>query len=195
MASQLRRVTGNRYGGNPAQAQLQAKIANLPATLANRQNKQILARDTKFQNQQISMMKKRRQMEQQAQERGMGLEAAKLGVTLGMSDFGSKSIGDAVKGVKGTWNGLVKGGTSNTGSNTQQGKSNMFSDFNLGGAISSGLTGYGVGKLVGGKNKTKKSLYGAGAGALMGLLSSKPGQGMYSGLSGLIPGGLGGLFS
>jgi len=192
MAQQMRKVTENRgRSSNPAHAILQSKIARLPASLAQKQQKAIIQRDTNFQNQQLRLMNKRRKMEEDAAERGMGMEAAKLGLTMGMSDFGGKTIGDALSGGSKALNKVSMG---KLGSANPPARSNMFSDFNIGGAISSGLTGYGVGKLVGG-GKTKKSLFGAGSGALMGLLASKPGQGLYSGLTGLISGGLGGYFS
>ena len=52
--------------------------------------------------------------------------------------------------------------------------------------VSSGLTGYGVASMFGGKSKEKKMLYGAAGGLLAGLLGG--------GYSGAISGGIGGLF-
>ena len=191
MASQLRKVTGNRRLTSDPRAALQARISNLPNKLAQQQQRQVIARDTKFQNKQIKLQKKSAEQRRREQEAAMGLEASKLGMNLAMSDLGSKTIGDVTGSVKGMYNSAM--GNEKTSGLKPSG--NAVSNFNIGGAVSSGLTGFGVGKLVGGKSKAKKSAYGAGAGALMGLLSANKGGGMSGLLSGGLTGALGGYFS
>lgn len=197
MASQLRRVTGNRRLTSDPRAALQAKIANLPNRLAQQQQREVIKRDTRFQNKQIALQKKSAAQRRREQEATMGLEASKLGMNLAMSDLGGKTIGDVTGGVKALKNKVMgtekTSGIQSTG--PKQPTGNAVKDFNIGGAISSGLTGYGVGKLVGGKSKAKKSMFGGGAGALMGLLSANKGGGLSGLLSGGLSGALGGYFS
>lgn len=194
MASQLRKVTGNRRLTSDPRAILAAKISRLPQKMAQKQQSEIIKRDTAFQNKQIALQKKGATQRKREQEAAMGLEAGKLGVNLGMSDLGKKTVGDLTGGVKslGRKVGIGSDKTPGIKPTTATGP---ISNFNVGGAISSGLTGYGVGKMVGGKNKVKKSAYGAGAGALMGLLSANKGGGMSGMLGGGLLGGLGGYFS
>jgi hypothetical protein len=195
MAGQYRRVTGNpsrRKAGQ--QAVLQSRINMLPQLLQAQQQRAQIARDTQFQNQQMSLQKKQLKQRDRESEVGMGLEAGKLGLTLGMSDAGKKTFGDLFSAGSGMVHD-VSGGRYGTAGGGPKGEGNMLSNFNIGGGIASGLTGYGVGKMIGGKNKTKKGLYGAGSGALMGLLSSKKGQGLSGMISGGLLGGLGGIFS
>ena len=192
MASQLRKVTGNRRLARDPRAGLQAKISNLPNRLQQRQQAEVIARDTKFQGKQIALQKKGMTQRKREQEAAMGLEAGKLGVNLAMSDIGKKTVGNMFGGAKDLASKATGGWVKPAATNT---KPNMVRDINLGGAISSGLTGYGVGKLVGGKNKKKKSLYGMGAGALMGLMSSGQGKGLSGMITGGLSGGMGGYFS
>lgn len=195
MASQLRRVTGNpsRRTG-VANAKLQARINRLPQMLQNRQSQAILKRDTAFQNSQIALQRSAAKQRKREQEAGMGLEASKLGVNLAMSDMGGKTLGDITRGAKDLYGNAFKKGYTNKAVPT--GAARGWQDkVSVGGALSSGLTGYGVGKLVGGKSKTKKSLYGGGAGALLGMLSAPKGGGMMGGLVGGGLGALGGYFS
>jgi hypothetical protein len=195
MASQYRRVSGNpSMRSGLANAKLQGRVNRLPQMLANKQNKAILARDTAFQNKQIALQGKQRKQRERESEVGMGMEAAKLGLNIGMSDMGNKSLGDITRGAKNTYGSMFKKGHTDTPKPT--GASRGISDrINVGGALSSGLTGFGVGKLVGGKSKAKKSLFGAGAGGLMGMLSAPKGGGMMGGLVGGLTGGIGGYFS
>jgi len=191
MASQLRKVTGNKRLSSDPRAMLAAKISRLPQRMAQKQQSEIIKRDTAFQNKQIALQKKGATQRKREQEAAMGLEAGKLGVNLGMSDLGKKTIGDLTGDVKSLGNKVGIGSDKTPGIKP----TGAVNNFNVGGAISSGLTGYGVGKMVGGKNKVKKSAYGAGAGALMGLLSANKGGGMSGMLGGGLLGGLGGYFS
>lgn len=191
MASQLRKVTGNKRLSSDPRAMLAAKISRLPQRMAQKQQSEIIKRDTAFQNKQIALQKKGATQRKREQEAAMGLEAGKLGVNLGMSDLGKKTIGDLTGDVKSLGNKVGIGSGKTPGIKP----TGAVNNFNVGGAISSGLTGYGVGKMVGGKNKVKKSAYGAGAGALMGLLSANKGGGMSGMLGGGLLGGLGGYFS
>jgi hypothetical protein len=202
MASQYRRVTGNpSVRSGLANAKLQSRINNLPQMLANRQQKQLINRDTAFQNKQIAMQRRGEKQRKREQESAMGLEAAKLGLNIGMSDMGGTTLGDITTGAKNAYTGAGNLFRKNkkpmaTNLNATGGpKSGWKNSVNVGGALSSGLTGFGVGKLVGGKSKAKKSLYGAGAGAAMGLLSANKGGGMMGGLIGGLTGGIGGYFS
>lgn len=192
MASQLRRVTGNTAvsPSSLAHARLQAKIAGLPEVLAARQQRKNIARDTRFQNRQLALQKAAAKQRQREQQAAMGLDAAKLGLSVGMSDFGKKTIGDAFTAGKGVVN-KIPGVNVNP---KVSGLPSSVSNFNIGGALASGLTGYGVGNLIGGKNKLKKGLYGAGSGALMGLLTAPKGGGLGGLLSGALFGGAGGFF-
>jgi hypothetical protein len=190
MASQLRKVTGNRRLTSDPRAILQAKIANLPRRMQQQQQREIIKRDTAFQGSQIALQKDAATQRKREQEAAMGLEAGKLGVNIGMSDLGKKTMGDMVGGAKN-----ISNDTMNTSLDPKSpGMPAGIRDFNVGGAISSGLTGYGVGKLVGGR-KGKKTGYGAGAGALMGMLSSNSGQGLSGMIGGGIAGAIGGYFS
>lgn len=193
MASQLRKVTGNKRLTSDPRAMLQAKISRLPQRLAQKQQSEIIKRDTAFQNKQIALQKKGATQRKREQEAAMGLEAGKLGVNIGMSDLGKKTVGDLTGGVKALGNKVM--GREKTPGIQPTKPTGPVNNFNVGGAIASGLTGYGVGKMVGGKNKVKKSAYGAGAGALMGLLSANKGGGLGGLISGGLTGGLGGYFS
>lgn len=193
MASQLRKVTGNRRLASDPRAMLQAKISNLPNRLQQRQQAEVIKRDTAFQGKQIALQKKSMTQRRREQEAAMGLEAGKLGVNLAMSDIGKKTVGSLFGSAKNMASKVIPG--VDPVSKVEQNKPGMVRDINLGGAISSGLTGYGVGKLVGGKNKAKKSLYGMGAGALMGLMSAGQGKGLSGMITGGLSGGAGGYFS
>jgi hypothetical protein len=198
MASQYSKVTGNpSVRSGLAKAKLQGRVNRLPQMLANRQNQAILKRDTAFQNKQIALQGAQRKQRERESEVGMGMEAAKLGLNIGMSDMGKKTLGDITAGAGNAYRGVTNKFRSPTNqkSTTLPAKEGMFSNVNVGGALSSGLTGFGVGKLVGGKSKAKKSLFGAGAGGLMGMLSAPRGGGMMGGLIGGLTGGIGGYFS
>jgi hypothetical protein len=182
MASQLRRVSGNKRLRSSPHAQLQAKISALPQSLANKQQREIIARDTSFQNKQIGLQKKQQKFQKRQQQAGMGLEAAKLGMNLATSDLGGSTIGQMAKGVKETF-----GGPTSTPA-----KSGGLYDMKPGVGIASGLTGWGVGQMIGGKNKKKKAAWGAAAGGLMGLLGG--GGNLGTAGMGALAGGLGGLF-
>jgi len=181
MASQLRRVTGNRRIASSPHAQLQAKIGALPQTLANKQQAEVIKRDTKFQGKQIGLQKKQMKQRRREQQVGMGLEAAKFGMNLATSDMANKSVGSLYQGAKETLGGAPA-----------PAKTGGLYDVKPGVALASGLTGYGVGQMVGGKNKKKKAMYGAAAGGLMGLFGG--GGNMATAGMGALAGGLGGLF-
>lgn len=182
MASQLRKISANRRLRSDPRAKLQARISNLPGMLANKQQRDIIKRDTSFQNKQIGLQKKQMKQRKREQQVGMGLEAAKLGLNLATSDIGKSTVGQLYKGAKGTFSKAAGAAPAKTGG---------LYDVKPGAAISGGLTGYGVGQMVGGSKK-KKALYGAAAGGLMGMLGGG-GNWATGGISALA-GGLGGLF-
>jgi len=199
MASQYLRVTGNPAGrAKTSNAILQSKIARLPQAMAAKQAREQIARDKKFQKQNIQMAKKDMKFRERQEESAMGLEASKLGLNLAMSDMGSKTLGDVGTGAKAAYRGVrdkfAKPGT-NEKLNVEDKDPSMVSKLPIGAALSSGLTGYGVGKLVGGKSKGKKALYGGGAGALMGMMSAPKGSGLGGMMAGGLTGALGGYFS
>jgi len=200
MASQYRRVTGNpatRKG--LAEARLQARVSRLPQVLAQKNMREVQARDARFQEKQIKMQKKTMAQRKREQEAALGLEAGKLGLNLAMSDLGGTTIGDigrSAQNAVGSAKGMLPGGTKPTPIEAPKAGYTGVKGINVGGALASGLTGYGAGKLVGGKNKKKKAMYGAGAGALMGLLSGSKSGNAFGGMgAGLLAGGLGGYFS
>ena len=184
MASQLQRVTGSRRLRYDPRAGLQAKIARLPQMQAQKQQREVIARDTAFQNKQIALARKSAAQRKREQQAGMGLEAAKLGFTVGMGDIGKTTIGDITAGTRNIFKGKE--------APKVEAKETGISGINVGAGLASGLAGFGVGKMVGGKKKLKKAGFGAGAGALMGLLSGKS---LIAGGIGGLMGGLGGYFS
>lgn len=164
MASQYRRVTGAprlRTG----EAALQAKIAMLPQMMQRKQQQQLIARDTKFQNQQIAMAKQAAKQKKRAEAAAMGLEAGKLGLTMATGSASNTTAGDIVRGTKN-----IFGGNKEV---APEGGDTGWKSYKPGSTIASGLTGYGLGKMMGGKSKKKKALYGAIGGGITGLLSGK----------------------
>jgi hypothetical protein len=165
--------------------------------MANQASKKIeTKRDAQFERtigleeQRFALQKKRNKLADRQSEIGLGLEATKLGTNLAFSPMGKENVGQTL-GIK---SGIFGGGD---GSTKPTGKPGMFGGLKLGSAVSSGLTGFGLGKMVGGSKK-KKALFGAVGGGLMGLLSggksSSVGQaGLKFGLGSLL-GGIGGLF-
>ena len=196
MASQYRKVTGNTSNrGSSANAILQAKIGRLPQLLAQRQRKEVLARDSAFQNSQIALQKKQQKQAQREQQSAMGLEAARLGLNIGMSDMGQKTLGDISASGQNTYNSAKSSLTNTTKPAEVMPGKGPISGINIGGALSSGLVGYGVGNLVGGKKKGKKALWGGLAGGALGMLSAPRGGSMMGGLIGTGLGTLGGYLS
>ena len=110
---------------------------------------------------------------------GMGLEAAKLGVTVG-TQYGGSTVGGFTDSI----------GSLTRNSSFGDGMSPMVSELSLGSAVSGGLVGYGVSRTASKKKKAKRFALGAGAGAIAGGLSG----GVGGAITGGITGGIGSLF-
>ena len=177
---------------------LNARQSYLPQMLMNQQRTEDLARADELKNIQIGQFeqqyaqdqermafeKKSYRQQKHAADRaarvGMGLEAAKLGVTIG-TNYGGNTVGNFVSSI----------GDMTKSPGLGAGMSPMISNLSLGGAISGGLTGYGVSQLMGNKKKKAyKVAAGIGSGALMGGLTG----GFGGAIAGGIGGGFGGLF-
>ena len=200
MAGQLARVRRDSRLRVDQNAQLQARMRFLPQIMANKAAKKIeTKRDAQFERtigleeQKFALQKKRNKIADRQSEVGMGLEAAKFGTNLAFSPMGTQNLGQTL-GVK---SGIFGGGNTELAKGAPGAKPGMLGSLRLGSAVSSGLTGFGLGKIIGGSKK-KRLLAGAVGGSLMGLLaggkSSSLGQsGLKAGIGGLL-GGLGGLF-
>ena len=188
MASQYRKVSGVRTNSllRDAEANRDARIAMLPQLMARQQEQQLIKRDTAFQNKQISLAKDQAKQRLREQEAAMGQSAMTLGTNIAMSDMNKTTFGDIKRGTTNMFKPAGERQQAPTGGDTG------FNAWRPGTAISSGLTGFGVGKMVGGKSKVKKGLFGAASGGILGLLS---GQGLGGGITGLVSGGIGGLLS
>jgi len=192
MASQMFGITGARNLKRNQGAELNARLGLLPGILQAEQAREQMEREDKFRNRQLKQSKKQdkqsRQFQKQQNRQAFGLEAAKMGVNLSTSDLlkGGPTIGNMVNKFKGT--APAPGGPMGASATKPIGASKPFMGSNLqpGVGVSGGLAGFGVGKLADGK-KGKKMLFGAGAGALTGILGG-------GGLSGIMSGGIGGLF-
>ena len=118
----------------------------------------------------------------------MGLSAATLGTNFAFGPSGKTTVSEMFGRGK-EMVGLGKGGTSSV--------PGLIGGITAGQILGSGLTGFGVGRMVGG-SKTKKAGYGALAGGLMGLLSGGANKGLAGAATkfgmGAVLGGLGGLF-
>ena len=193
MATQMGSVSRNKRKLDQI-AILNARQGLLPQMLMNQQRSEDLARANEMKNIQIAQFdqqfeqdqermnfeKKSYRQQKNASERGarigMGLEAGKLGVNIAQN-YGDKTVGGFTSSL-----GTMVG---NTGLGS--GMSPMLSNLSLGSAVGGGLAGFGVSQLMGKKKKKGyKMAAGAGAGALMGMLSG--------GAGGAISGGLGGAF-
>ena len=140
--------------------------------------------------------KKTRAFEEDREQREMGIKAAGLGLSL----FGSKmaggggTLGDLGNKVSGLWSSLF--GNTQTAPGTPVtppfSTSGPVSGLNIGASLAGGVMGFGAGKLLGGKNKMKSSLIGAGVGGLASYLGG--GGNVGSAFGGALLGGLGGLF-
>ena len=193
MASQLQRVTRDPRLRVDQDAQLQARMRFLPQIMANKASKKIEAkRDAQFQQQfaleedKYRLQKKRNKADLRTSEAMMGMEAAKFGTGMTFGPTQGQNVGQMI-GNTGT--GMFSGG-----SNTS--KPGMIGGLNLTGLLSSGLTGFGVGRMIGGPKK-KRSAGGAVAGGLMSLLSNKSnslGGAAFNFGKGALLGGLGGIF-
>jgi hypothetical protein len=110
----------------------------------------------------------------------MGLEAGKLGVTIG-TQYGDKTVGGLVES-----GGNMFSSSGTAGTEFASGMSPVLSNLSLGSFVGGGLAGYGASNLISKKKKGFQVAAGTGAGALLGALSG--------GVGGAISGGLGGAF-
>lgn len=172
MATQLQRVTGNPRLKQDQVAALNARMGLLPQMLQQKERAADIQMQKNQFNRQMGFQKDQMRVQQRAQEAGMGLEAAKLGLTA--STMGSSRLGDVPY--------LNKVATPGS----------TFGNIRTGDIVGSGLAGYGAGMMLGGKSKLKKGLLGAGAGGLMSLLSG--GNMLAGATSGGIGSLVGGLF-
>jgi hypothetical protein len=188
-------------------AELNARQSMLPQIIANQRYAEGIGREDELnqiqQNQfsrqhalneeNFSFQKKASRQARDAADRasevGLGLEAGKLGLTVGQR-YGGKTFG----GVAGDAKSLFTSGVSSPSTFGGGGKfGNFVSNMSVGSAVGGGLAGFGVSKLMGKKkSKLAKGLAGAATGATMGLLggSNAFGGAFSGGLGGLI----GGLF-
>ena len=179
MASQLQRVTRGRGMRQDQIAQLNARLRLLPQMQAAKERNEAIEMNKAQFNKQYSLQKRGLEAQKRAQEATMGLEAAKLGMTAATSDVGAKTIGGAIGKIPGLGSAGTSGGFLN--------------NITVGSALGGGLAGFGAARLAGGKSKTKRAMYGMGAGALMGFLGSKAGSGLAGAGTGAVTGLLGGL--
>jgi hypothetical protein len=202
---QARAVSGGSRRRNQI-AELNARQSMLPQIIANQRYADEIGREDELnqiqQNQfsrqhalneeNFSFQKKASRQARDAADRasevGLGLEAGKLGLTVGQR-YGGKTFG----GVAGDAKSLFTSGVSSPGTFGGGKFGNFVSNMSVGSAVGGGLAGFGVSKLMGKKkSKLAKGLAGAATGATMGLLggSNAFGGAFSGGLGGLI----GGLF-
>ena len=195
MASQLQSVTRDRRLRVDQDAQLQARMQMLPQIMANQASRRIEKKqDAQFERtlalrqDEFSLQKKRTKLQERQDQANMGLSAATFGTNFAFGDAGKTTVSEMFGGAK-KMVGLGKGGTT--------GMPGLIGGITAGQILGSGLTGYGVSKMVGG-SKVKKAGYGALAGGLMGLLSGGANKGLSGAATkfgmGAVLGGLGGLF-
>jgi len=198
MASQLRRVTRDPRLRRNQEAELQARMRFLPQIMANKASKRIEAKqDAQFEKSigveydKLRLQKKRDKLQKRAEEAGMGLEAAKFGTGFAFSELGKNTVG----GLVGAGKSLISPGSAKTSPTKSSGALKTIGSMTTGSIVGSGLTGFGVGRLIGGSKK-KRAIGGALAGGLMSLLSGNSsnwkGAGTNFGLGSLL-GGIGGL--
>jgi hypothetical protein len=183
MSRQGLAVSGG-FGKRNQNAELNARLRYLPQYLANKNRADDIARENlmhdetmaqrraEFGEQQRQFSKTQAANRRSAQV-GAGLEAGKLGLTVG-KNFMGKTLGDFSKSVAGK-NYLGAAG-----------------NFDIGSAATGGLLGFGAGALLPTKNKYAKAGIGAAAGALGSFLGG--GSVLSGGGGGLLGGLLGGLF-
>jgi hypothetical protein len=139
------------------------------------------AQDVAFRNKQFQQSAQQQKdtlaLQNKAQRMSAGVSAANLGMGVANLQNAQGATGAMSKTL-----GSLPGG-SMFGSS--------MGDFTLGQGISSGLAGFGA-SMFAGDNKLKKLGFGAGAGALMGLMGGS--GGFSGGLGGAVFGGLGSLF-
>ena len=184
-------TTGRRNLRRNQTSELNARLGLLPSILETEQRAQQSAKDEAFREKQFAQGKKQasktEDFQQEQAKRGLGLEVTKMGVNLGTSPY-FKGGGPTVNSMMGnnpnantsdTWR------NNNTGTSTGSG-GGYFSNMPIGSGVSGGLAGYGVASMMGQKSKTKRTLWGTGAGMLTGMLSG--------GWGGAGAGAIGGLF-
>ena len=190
MATQMGSTTRKRRRLDQT-AILNARQSLLPQMMMNQQRQEDLTRANELKDIQIGQFDQQFAQEQErmdfakssyrqqknANERaarvGMGLEAAKLGVTVG-TQYGGSTVGGFA--------GSIGDMTSNPG--LGGGMNPMISNLSLGSAVGGGLAGFGVSRMVSKKKKGKRFLMGAGAGAISGALSGGAGGAIAGGLAG-----------
>ena len=194
MANQMVAVSNNPRLRVRESAKLAGRMPMLTQIIANKQRQEDIDRQQEQFNRSFGQaerqlgldrarfaseqeqFKKSQALQRRQQQIGMGLEAAKLGLTTS-KDFGGKTLGDLSKNVTKSF-----GAEKNIFSGTPG-----VSNFDAGSAVSGGLLGFGASALIPGKNKALK----AGVGALAGGLSSFLGGGSF--ISGSLGGALGGF--
>ena len=199
MARQTGAVSGKSRRRNQI-AELNARQGGLTGLIANQDKATALGRQKELDalqvaqsdrshnlsEQQFSYNKKaakeNRALANRQSQIGMGLEASKMGMNVGMN-YSGKSLGDISRSTM-TGVGFGAGSGPAVGGWTDK--------VDVGSAVGGGLLGYGAGQLIGGKSKAKKAGIGMLAGGLMGMLSGPKGSGMNFGS--MISGGLGGAF-
>jgi hypothetical protein len=176
---------------------LNARQSLLPQMMMNKQRTEDLTRADEMKNIQIGQFDQQYEQDQErmdfakssyrqqknANERaarvGMGLEAAKLGVTIG-TQYGGNTVGGFTNSI-----GSMTGATG-----LGAGMSPMISELSLGAGIGGALTGFGTSRLISKKKKGARFAAGAASGALAGALSGGPG----GAIAGAFGGGFGSLF-
>lgn len=152
MATQLQSVTRNPRMKQDQVASMNARMSMLPEMLRQRERSADLDMQKNQFNRTMGFKRRQQDAAERAQQAGMGLEAAKLGMTASMS--GNTTLGQVPYLNKLT-------GTGSTG----------LAGIRTGDIVGSGLAGFGASQLLGGKSKLKKGLVGAGAGGLLSMLS------------------------
>ena len=196
MISQMGATTRNKRKLDQI-AILNARQSLLPQMMMNQQRAEDLAHANEMKDIQIAQFdkdyaldqermdfeKKSYRQQKNANERaariGMGLEAGKLGVTIG-TNYGKSTVGGLID----------SGGQMFSNPGYTNSLSPMISNLSVGSFIGGGLAGYGTSKLMDKKKKGYKVAAGAGVGALMGMLSGGAGGAIAGGFGG----GIGGLF-
>ena len=192
MATQMSSTTRNKRRLDQL-AILNARQSLLPQMLMNQQRSEDLARADELKNIQIGQFDKQYELDQErldfnkqsyrqqkntaerAARTGMGLEAAKLGVTVG-TQYGGSTVGGFTKSIGDMTSNPALGSTMDP----------MISNLSLGAGIGGALTGFGTSRMINKKKKGARFAMGVGSGALTGALSG--------GLGGAIAGGIGGGF-
>lgn len=207
MASQMVGLTGLQRLRPNQLAAMRARLRLLPQQLAAEQERRFHEENIAQQQAQLDfekqaqkanqkLAKKQMKQEKRQEETAAGMQAGTLGLNL--AQRGGGSITDMSRGIKSLFSGKSVE-AANLAPQTATGGAGLLSNMSLGNTVGSGLVGFGTGKLLGGKNKFLKSLTGAAAGGLLGLLggggSAAGGSALAKSVTGGLFGGLGGLFS